>query len=56
MWGQGTVNWPGVFMAALKRSSRVMHFIMEHDNPNATLQRFCPALVCLRLARSEGCA
>ena len=35
--GQGTVNWPAV-MAALKRS-RVMHFIMEHDNPS-NLQRF----------------
>ncbi len=35
--GQGTVNWPAV-MAALK-TSRVLHFIMEHDNPN-DLERF----------------
>jgi sugar phosphate isomerase/epimerase len=35
--GQGTVNWSAAF-AALK-SSRTLHWIMEHDNPN-DLERF----------------
>lgn len=35
--GQGTVNWTACF-AALK-NSRVLHYIVEHDNPN-NLERF----------------
>lgn len=35
--GQGSVNWTAAF-AALK-SSRTLHYIMEHDNPN-DLERF----------------
>ena len=35
--GQGTVNWAACF-AALK-TSRTLHYIMEHDNPN-NLERF----------------
>jgi sugar phosphate isomerase/epimerase len=35
--GKGTVNWTSVFAAL--RNSRVLHFIMEHDNPN-DVERF----------------
>ena len=36
--GDGTLNWPAIFTAL--KTSRVMHFVVEHDNPN-DLQRFC---------------
>ena len=36
--GQGTVDWVGVFKAL--KTSRTMHYVLEHDNPN-NLERFC---------------
>ena len=36
--GDGTVDWPGVFKAL--KASRVMHYILEHDNPS-DLERYC---------------